>query len=367
MSERLLVSTRKGLFRFDRVDGKWAIQRTSFLGHNVTLALPDPRDDSIYATLNLGHFGVKLHRSTDGGTSWEERAVPVYPPGEQLQTGDGKPPTPATLKLIWALETGAGNQPGLIWAGTLPGGLFRSDDAGKSWELVRGLWDRPERSKWFGGGADWPGIHSICIDPRDAAIIRVGISCGGVWQTNDGGTTWEQTATGMFATFLPPEMRFDPNIQDVHRMVQCPASPSHFWVQHHNGVFRSTDDARSWHEVPNVVPSVFGFAVVVHPRDPNTAWTVPAVKDETRIPVGGRLVVARTRDGGQTFTELTRGLPGESCYDLVYRHALALDDSGERLAFGSTTGNLWISEDGGDSWQTLSHHLPPIHAVRFAA
>jgi hypothetical protein len=249
----------------------------------------------------------------------------------------------------------------------LPGGLFQSNDSGMSWQLVRGLWDRPERSTWFGGGYDTPGIHSICIDPRNEDTVRVAISTGGVWATTDGGSSWAQTANGMWAAYLPPEMKTNPNLQDVHRMVQCVNSPDHFWVQHHNAVFRSADGAQTWQDVPAVTPSVFGFAVAVHPRNPDVAWFVPAIKDECRLPVGGRLVVARTQDGGRSFTELQRGLPGEHCYDLVYRHALDCDSAGARLAFGSTTGGLWTSDDGGDSWQSLAAHLPPIHAVRFAA
>jgi len=147
--------------------------------------------------------------------------------------------------------------------------------------------------------------------------------------------------------------------------VQCRAQPDAFWVQHHNGVFRSTDGARTWTEVGNVPPSTFGFAVAVHPRDPQTAWFVPAKKDECRIPVDGALVVARTRDGGRTFDVLRNGLPQHDAYDLVYRHALAVDASGERLAFGSTTGGLWLSENQGDDWRAVSAHLPPIAAVVF--
>lgn len=365
MANRLLVSTRKGLFRFEISQGKWTLAHKCFLGHNVTLSLADPRDGGIFAALNLGHFGVKLHHSTDGGINWEERAAPAYPAGEQVLTGDGKPPVPASLKMIWALEAGPTSQPGRLWAGTLPGGLFRSEDLGKSWELVRGLWDHPSRAHWFGGGYDTPGIHSIAIDPRSANCIRLAISTAGVWTSFNGGTSWECLGTGMYADYAPPEHRYNPVGQDVHRMVQCPGAPDHFWVQHHNGVFRSMDATKSWTDVPNVAPSVFGFAVAVHPRDPNIAWFVPAIKDESRIPVGGRLVVARTKDGGQSFQELTGGLPGENCYDIVYRHALDVDDSGDRLAFGSTTGNLWLSEDQGESWQTLGNHLPPIHAVRF--
>ena len=135
-------------------------------------------------------------------------------------------------------------------------------------------------------------------------------------------------------------------------------------MQHHNGAFRSTDGGAKWVDL-KVTPSVFGFAVAVHPRDPETAWFVPAVKDECRIPVDGRVVVARTRDGGRSFEELRKGLPQENAYDLVYRHALAVDRSGARLVMGSTTGNLWVSEDGGDSWDSVQGSFPPVYQVRF--
>jgi hypothetical protein len=139
------------------------------------------------------------------------------------------------------------------------------------------------------------------------------------------------------------------------------------WCQHHNGVFRSEDAGATWRDLPAIRPSKFGFAVAAHPRDKLTAWFVPAIKDERRIPVDGKVVVARTRDGGKSFDVLTRGLPQHHAYDLVYRHALAVDESGERLAFGSTTGGFWISEDGGDSWTAPEARLPPVSVVRFAS
>ena len=366
MSDRLLVSTRKGLFALARANGAWRIEREAFLGHNVTLALADAREGSWYAALNLGHFGVKLHRSTDQGESWTEVAVPAYGPDDTVTPGDGKPAQPAALSLLWALEAGGPNEPGRLWAGTIPGGLFRSDDHGTSWHLVRSLWARPERAQWFGGGYDFPGIHSICVDPRDPRRMRLALSSGGVWQTEDGAGTWDVTSTGMYAEYMPPERREDPNIQDVHRMVQCAGAPEHFWVQHHNGVFRSRDGARTWHDVPDVRPSVFGFAVGVHPRQPDTAWFVPAVKDECRVPVDARFVVSRTRDGGRTFEALHHGLPADASYDLVYRHGLAVDGTGDRVAIGSTTGGLWTTDDGGDRWHALAARLPPIHAITFA-
>jgi len=367
MSDTLLVSTRKGLFTVER-DGEvgWRIAARAFLGDNVALALADPRDGSWYAVLDLGHFGNKLQRSSDRGATWNEIAVPAFAPGDEVITGDGKPPVPAKLRLIWSLEAGGASQPGRLWAGTIPGGLFRSDDSGASWQLVRTLWDVPERNQWFGGGFDQPGIHSICVDPRDARRMSVAISSGGVWRSDDDGASWRQDAHGMRAAYMPAERSRDPNVQDVHHMVQCTGSPDAFWAQHHNGIFRRVASQAEWTEIDNVPPSVFGFAVAVHPRDADTAWFVPATKDERRIPVDGKVVVARTRDGGRSFETLTRGLPQQDAYDLVYRHALAVDRSGDRLAFGSTTGGLWISGDGGNRWAQLDARLPPVYAVTFA-
>lgn len=368
MSNRCFVSTRKGLFTLERGPGGWRVSRTSFVGDHCTLTMPDPRSGHLIAALNHGHFGVKLHRSHDGGATWTEIPAPKYP--EKPVDYVPKVPVEGTpvdwsLKLVWALEPGGPNEPGVVWCGTLPGGLFRSEDGGDSWELNRPLWDDPRREQWFGGGADQPGIHSICVDPRDARHVKVGVSCGGVWTTRDSGGHWEITAKGMRAEFMPPEKQFEENVQDPHLVVQCRSNPDVLWVQHHNGIFRSTDGADSWTEITGVTPSAFGFAVAVHPANPDVAWFVPGVSDEKRYPVDGRVVVNRTQDGGKTFETLTRGLPQAHAYDLAYRHALDVDESGRTLAFGSTTGSLWISEDSGNSWQTLSSNLPPVYAVRF--
>ena len=363
MSERILVSTRKGLFEVKRNGSGWKVSDGGFLGDNVTLALHDPRDGADYAALNHGHFGVKLHRRDKGG-AWTEIACPVYPEKpEGLEDLDGwGKPVNWTTQMIWALETGGTDEPGTLWAGTMPGGLFRSRDRGGTWEMMRPLWDMPERNKWLGGGADIPGIHSICVDPRASQTVRVAVSCGGVWTTHDGGTAWEQNAHGMH--FDDGPAKDDPGTQDPHMMVQCPGAPERFWVQHHAGIYKSVDNAKSWQEV-KARPSSFGFGVVVHPNDPGTAWFVPGIKDEKRYPVDGKLVVTRTRDGGKSFDVLSNGLPQDHAYDLVFRHALSGDKTGNGLAFGSTTGNLFVSGDQGDSWTAVSTSLPPIHAVRF--
>ena len=359
MSDRLLVGTRKGLFDLRRGGGSWAIASHAFLGEPVSMLLDDPRARTIHAALNLGHFGVKLHRSRDDGRSWSELPAPAFPKAD----GDDKAPSVA---LIWALETGGADRPGALWAGTIPGGLFRSPDGGESWSLVDSLWNRPERKDWAGGGYDQPGIHSISVDPRDSRRLVVAVSTGGVWSTADDGTTWRLDGKGLYAEYMPPDRRDEPNVQDVHRVVRCAAAPDAMWIQHHNGVFRSRDAGATWDDVTAVRPSKFGFAVAVHPRDPDTAWFVPAIKDERRVPVDGAMVVARTRDGGKSFDVLRDGLPQREAFDLVYRHGLAIDATGTRLAMGSTTGHLWVSENGGDSWTLVAGNLPPIACVRFA-
>jgi hypothetical protein len=370
MSDKILVSTRKGLFTVERTKKRkelWAVAKVDFLADNVTLALHDRRSGRTYAALNHGHFGVKMHRSNGNGT-WEEIAAPAYPekPADLVDADGWGKPIPWSTQLIWGLEPGGPDQDGLIWCATIPGGLFRSTDHGASWELLRGLWDHPGRKRWFGGGADLPGCHAICVDPRDSRTVRLGVSCGGTWITRDNGESWENRGNGFRAEFMPPEQAGDPAIQDVHYMAQCQAAPDRLWVQHHNGIFRSDDGGENWTEIMDVKPSTFGFGVAVHPKEPDTAWFVPGIKDEKRIPLDGQLVVTRTRDGGKTFEILRKGLPQEHAYDIVLRHALAIDDTGGRLAFGSTTGGLWVSEDQGDSWHIVSHTLPPVYAVRFA-
>ncbi len=362
MQQRAYLSTRKGLFELQFANGRWECGPVHFLGEPVSIALHDRRDGTLYAALNLGHFGVKLHRRDAGADGWTEIAAPAYPPKPE-DSGDT---VEWKNKLIWALEPGGADQPGVLWAGTLPGGLFRSNDRGASWELVRSLWDVPQRAEWFGGGYDVPGIHSISVDPRDSRRLLVAVSCGGVWRSEDGGASWTISATGMRADYMPPELNENEAVQDPHRIVRSAANADVLWCQHHNGMWRSSDGGVHWQEMTTAPVSRFGFAVAADPTNADTAWFVPAEADQRRVPVGAALAVTRTRDGGASFTALRAGLPQQHCYDLVYRHGLAVADDGRHLLMGSTTGGVWASSDAGESWQTVSATLPPVAAVCFA-
>jgi photosystem II stability/assembly factor-like uncharacterized protein len=359
MSEKntLLVGSRKGLIVYKKnASGKWRHDSTEFLGFPVTIAAVDENTGYWWAMLDHGHWGCKIHRSKDG-KEWEELEAPKYPEGEELKDG-----SPAATKYLWAFATGGKGQPGTIYVGTEPGGLFKSTNNGDSFELVRGLWDHPSRIEWFGGGRDNAGIHSILVDPADSNHIYVAVSCAGTFETLDGGENWKSVNKGLYAEFLP-----DPTAdigQDPHLVDWCTSNPKVMWQQNHCGIYRSVNGGEFWDKISEENgPAHFGFAIAASETDPNVAWVVPGDSDQMRVAVDSALCVCRTDDGGKTWKAFREGLPQENVFDITYRHAL--DVTGSTLAFGTTTGNLYLSENDGESWATLSNNLPMVHSVEF--
>lgn len=358
-AKHLILGTRKGVIVLERKPAGWKSVRTGHAGIPSPYAFVDARTNTLWASLDHGHWGQKLSRSKDLGRTWEEVPAPKYPKGAEVKAG-----TPATLAYIWTIAPGHADDPERIYLGTQPGGLFESADGGKSFRLVAGLWNHPSRQdKWFGGGRDTPGIHSVLVDPRDRRRVLVGISVAGVFETRDGGKSWAPRNKGLKAKYLPdpePEVGHDP-----HLLAWSEKDPDAIWQQNHCGIFRSDDGAATWTEVSQAKgPANFGFPVAVDARDPRTAWVVPEVSDEKRMAVDGALCVCRTEDGGKTWTALRKGLPQRDAWDVVYRHALDL--AGNALALGSTTGNVYVSEDRGESWRAIGNHFPPVYSVRFS-
>jgi len=393
MASMIILGTRKGSVILDRGQGSWHPRPITHEGIPVCYAARDPRNGMVWASLDHGHWGPKLSRSKDGGETWEDVASVKYPKGaryitQYLPTPDFDPSTPtakpayseAVVYKIWILAFGHASQPSRLYAGTIPGGLFVSDDGGDSWELNRSLWNHESRGgDLFSGEASsencWggtpasvdygvfePGIHSIIVDPRDPAHMYVAVSSAGVIETIDGGKTWEGRNRGMLMDYLPnPEAEWG---HDPHFVSACPAQPQHLWQQNHCGVFFSDNGAQSWKKVSKQDAGVhFGFPVAVDTNDGRCAWVVPARADSKRMAIQGGLSVSRTSDGGESWQTFRRGLPQQHAYDIVLRHAL--DYSDDCVCFGSTTGNLYLSEDRGESWQCLANNMPPIYSVRF--
>ena len=355
----LLLGTRKGLVVYKNRTNSWSYISLHFKGIPVTLTYVDDRTTTWWACLDHGHWGTKLHRSDDLGSNWEEVATPKYPEGEEIKDG-----VPASTKYLWAMASAGDDKPDQLWLGTIPAGLFLSQDNGNNFELNRPLWDQPSRKEqWFGGGFDHPGIDSIIVDPRDSGHIFVGISCAGVFESTDAGKSWEVRNKGLIANFLP-----DPHAEighDPHMLVACQSNPDYLWQQNHCGIFKSEDGAKTWQDVSQKEgPANFGFAMAVNDNNPDQAWVVPAISDEIRVPIEESLVVCRTDDGGKTWNEFRTGLPQQNTFDIVYRHGL--DTTENHVAFGTTTGNLFSSNDYGESWNCINHFLPMIHSVTFA-
>lgn len=389
MGKRLLVGTRKGTFLVEKRDGRWRARLSGHAGTGVNYVARDPFTGRLWALLGHGHWGAKLSISDDNGDSWTDHATQVkYPEGARFIAQDMYEDAEsehgvgwristkeATLQKLWVIGFAPG---GTVWIGTIPGGLFVSRDGGATFDLNRPLWNHPSRggdlfagsdgseTKWFGtpaaeSGDFAPGIHSISVDPRDPDRVLIAVSTAGVIETTDGGHSWRSRNVGMSMDHNPdPEAEWG---HDPHFVERCPGQPDHVWQQNHAGVFYSADGAATWTKVSVPEQGVhFGFPVATDDTDGRVAWLVPGRGDFQRMAIDGGLFVARTEDGGQTWTQLREGLPQESAWDLVLRHALHAQDG--VVAFGSTTGNLYVSEDRGDTWQTVSNNLPPIYSVR---
>ncbi len=396
MSERILVGTRKGTFFVEKIGGTWRPRLAGHAGVGVNFVSRDPHTDTLWAALGHGHWGAKLSRSTDGGQTWRDAPQIKYPEGARhllppMPSEDGEPTgavvlKSATLQKLWVMAFA----PGRIYVGTIPGGLFVSDNGGETFELNRPLWNHDSRggdlfssvgsvgaaaedlstrkTHWFGtpaaeGGEFAPGLHSIAVNPKDPNHLLVAVSTAGVLESTDGGKSWQGRNRGMTNDYLPnPEAEWG---HDPHAIELCAADPRHVWQQNHAGVFYSSDGAKTWRKVSKPEKGVrFGFPVAVDQKDGRCAWLVPGHSDMQRMTIDGALFVARTQDGGETWEDLREGLPQQGAYDVVLRHALG--NSGDALAFGSTTGNLYVSEDRGESWKGVTHNLPPIYSVRFA-
>ena len=393
MSNVILLGTRKGTVIVDLKNNAWVPRPIQHAGIPVCYAARDPRDGTLWASLDHGHWGPKLSRSRDGGETWEDVLSLKYPEGARyivkyLPTPDFDPEAPqkqpeykdATVYKIWTMTFGPADKPSLLYAGTIPGGLFVSEDGGDSWELNRPLWNHESRggdlfigeatseNKWGGTpasidyGVFEPGIHSILIDPRDPKHLYMAASSVGVMESLDGGQTWAGRNKGMLMDYLPnPEAEWG---HDPHFIAACQSQPNCIWQQNHCGVFFSEDGAQTWRKVSVLEENVhFGFPIAADQNDGHTAWVVPARADSERMTIDGGLFVARTSDGGETWQSFREGLPQENAYDIVLRHAL--DVAGDCLCFGSTTGNVYLSQDRGESWVCVGSNFPPIYSVRF--
>jgi photosystem II stability/assembly factor-like uncharacterized protein len=352
------VGTRKGLFRAtsDLRRREWHWEGPHLAGYEIYHAFLDRRDaGSGYLAARHAVWGAHVCRSVDGGRSWE-----LLPEAPHHAAADGA----NSLSAVWYLAPGQPDEPGSLYAGIQPAGLFVSRDGGARWEPIPGLNDHRTRSTWQpakGGLA----LHSIYVDPRDAGRIYAAISAGGVYRSDDGGATWKPVNRGVRADYLPDTRPESGHC--VHRVVLHPARPDRLYQQSHTGTYRTDDRGESWVEITEGLPSDFGYAVTTDPSDPDTVYVIPEESSHFRTTVGGAITVYRSRNAGADWQPQTRGLPRENAYVTILREAIdtdGLDPCG--VYFGTSSGHLFASRDGGKSWAVIAEFLPRILSVHAA-
>lgn len=355
----LLVGTMKGAFilRSDASRSRWEAGGPYFAGSAVYAMAYDNRAgrQRLWAGPQSMHWGAVLRSSDDFGHTWTnpEEANVKFPEG-----------TGAALQQIWQLAPGRGAEPDTIYCGVEPAALFVSRDAGESWHLVEGLWNHPQRPKWQPGGGGLC-LHTILLDPEDEDRIRIAVSTAGMYVTEDAGETWRPSNRGVRADFLPE--KYPEFGQCVHKVVQSKRDARRMYLQNHWGLYRSDDRGESWDDIANGVPSDFGFAMAIHPRDSETAWILPLESDQFRCTPEAKLRVYRTRNGGQQWEPMTSGLPQQDALETVLRDCMAADAlQPAGVYFGTRSGKVFGSSDEGDSWSLIQDGLPPVVCVKTA-
>jgi photosystem II stability/assembly factor-like uncharacterized protein len=353
----VLVGTVKGAFLARRRGRSWDVGGPFFAGQSVYAMAYDARAGRhrVWAATEHPHFGSVLRSTDDFGRRWTdpETANVRFP----TDTGE-------SLKQIWQIALGRPEEPDILYCGTAPAALFVSKDAGKTFALARGLWEHPHRPKWQPGGGGLC-LHTIVPHPKEPGRLLVAVSTAGVYLTSDGGRSWRASNRGIRAQFLPnPHPEFG---QCVHKVVRHPKNPERFFLQNHWGLYRSDDGGASWKDIANHVPSDFGFAMAIHPKQPDTVYIVPLESDQFRCPPGARLRVYRTKNAGKSWQALSRGLPKTPFYEAVLRDALSTDGNDPAgVYFGTRGGKLFASKDAGTSWKMIADSLPAITCVKAA-
>jgi photosystem II stability/assembly factor-like uncharacterized protein len=345
------------LMRSDRERRQWEVGGPYFPGNAVYAMAYDTRAGRhrIWAGPHSMHWGGLLRSSDDFGRTWTnpEAANVKFPE-----------PTGSVLKQIWQIAPGRANEPDTLYCGVEPAALFVSRDAGATWTLNEGLWNHPQRPRWEPGGGGLC-LHTVLLDPADPDRIRVAISTGGMYVSEDAGESWRPSNTGVRAEFLPE--KYPEFGQCVHKVVQSKQQPDRMFLQNHWGLYRSDDRGESWTDIANGVPSDFGFGLAIHPDDPDCAWIVPLESDEFRCTPEGKLRVYRTRDAGQSWSALSTGLPQDGAYETVLRDALSVDSlDNVGVYFGTRSGKVFGSANEGDTWSELADGLPPVISVKTA-
>lgn len=370
MGVLVIVGTAKGaaMLRSDDSRRNWDVDALRLKGWAVTAATRDA-SGRFYVAVTGDVFGPAILVSDDDGQNWEQlESAPRYGASDvgndehnriakATDFMDQIKPGSRYVDQIWKLHA----QGDVIYAGVSEAGVFRSDDRGKSWNALPGLHEHPDRPGWIPG---FGGLcaHSVLTDANDPNRIWVGISSAGMFRSEDGGATFVNKNDGVNGI---------ENTWCVHSLAHDPQNADVIYRQDHRGVYRTHDGGDTWQLIENGLPvselsdghrCSFGFASAFHAAS-DSVFIVPIEGDNFRFPHGGDLRVYRSRNGGDDWEALGKGLPDGS-YGNILRGALAIDGMETcGVYFGTTAGHVYTSPDCGDSWMQIPGTFPKVTSI----
>ena len=256
---------------------------------------------------------------------------------------------------------------GRLFAGAENPGVFESRDGGVTWSLLTNLEGQPGSEGWNDPANQPPGhlgVPAILPHPDDPRRYWAIVQGVGIFETTDDAATWTPRNRGLRADW--PREHEEVGFC-VHKLVMSPTDNDRLYQQNHVGMHRSDDMGQTWTEITEGLPTEFGFAAAVHPHDRDTFYVVPLDPGHGRCMPDGKAAVWRTRDSGSSWQRLDRGLPQEDAHVGVLREGMAIDAYDQPgLYFGTSTGQLFASADEGDSWTEIASYLPGIASVEVA-
>jgi photosystem II stability/assembly factor-like uncharacterized protein len=256
---------------------------------------------------------------------------------------------------------------GRVLVGVENPGIFESRDGGVTWSELTTLAGQPGSEAWDDPANQPPGhlgISAIMFDPEQDARFWAIVQGVGLFETEDDAKTWTPRNKGLRADW--PREHEEVGFC-VHKLVRSPVDGDRMYQQNHVGMHRSDDCGQTWTEITQGLPTEFGFAAATHPHDRETFYVIPLDPGHGRTMPDGKAAVWRTRDAGESWQQLVNGLPSANAYVGVLREGMAIDgEDSPGVYFGTSTGQVFASIDEGESWNEIASYLPAISSVEVA-
>ena len=347
----LLVSTSKGGFIYysnpDRL--VWEINGPHLLGSIIHHMVLDPRNNkTILMAAKTKANGVTIFRTTNFGKTWKPAENP--PHNDKVKFAH-----------IFRIVPGHKSEPGVWYAGTSPQGLFRSSDDGKTWDSVDGFNENKEILKLIKSQSEellkYQKLHSILINPEDKNHMIIGMAHGGVFESKDYGESWINLNYNLS----------DSDNQNPYCLLSHPLNHNNLFQQNQAGIYRLKLGQKKWKHIGNALDiGDFGFSICLDPYDENKIWTFPMAGTDiwSRVCPNGQPAVYCTQNNGKSWYRQDIGFPIWNAWFSVLSRCMITDNlKNTGLYLGTTSGSVWMSNNGGNNWRQILAHLPKIYSL----